>query len=181
MGPKGRAAALVIILVAGAARADEAPVCGPGLVAVNLWDNYGASEWQCVPRTADGGRRCTRSSDCELFCLASTHTCLPTVQYHYGGDYLDYFGRVADGGRFPLRLSCEGVGGSLAFPGSSGAPYCDIPSSDGGQPCASARDCEGVCVAATRTCTGSITLQFCGPVLDENGVEIDGRAFSICF
>lgn len=45
-----------------------------------VWSTVGGSSLRsCVQRTRDGGKRCTRATDCEGACLARSNTCAPVT------------------------------------------------------------------------------------------------------
>lgn len=74
-----------------------------------------------------------------------------------------------------LEIQCVAAGGVWGQAGTSGAFICQKKTRDGGKICRSKGDCQGVCLAASRTCAPVTPLLGCNDVLDEQG-----RRFTLC-
>ncbi|MEM1065600.1 MAG: hypothetical protein AAGJ74_08880 [Pseudomonadota bacterium] len=64
---------------------------------------------------------------------------------------------------------CLAEGGRWGAGGLSGGMVCYRPTTDGGQSCSQASDCEGVCFARSRTCSPITPLFGCHDVLGALG------------
>ena len=73
----------------------------------------------------------------------------------------------------PSQIACEEDGGSWARAGSGGGMACVRPTRDGGKQCRSKTDCEGECLARSRTCAPIQPLFGCNAVLMDNGAEVN--------
>lgn len=71
------------------------------------------------------------------------------------------------------HLACEKKGGKYVPLGKSGALTCQMPTRDGGKQCRKESDCEGVCLARSRTCAPVKPLFGCQSILQEDGVQVD--------
>ncbi len=69
------------------------------------------------------------------------------------------------------RTACEARGGRYAEGGFSGGFVCFEKTIDGNQGCSTARDCEGLCLARSRSCTPVKPLFGCNEVLGVNGAR----------
>jgi len=67
------------------------------------------------------------------------------------------------------RIACERRGGRLTAGPGTGSLICAITPRDAGQTCARATDCEGECLARSRTCAPVVPLRGCNDVLDSSG------------
>lgn len=73
------------------------------------------------------------------------------------------------------QKACERKGGIFASAGKSGAKTCVKRTRDGGKQCKREQDCEGVCLARSRTCAPATPLLGCNDIL-----QGDGRRVSLC-
>lgn len=73
------------------------------------------------------------------------------------------------------RISCERSGGSYENAGNSGAKACVQRTRDAGKQCRKAGDCEGACLARSRSCAPVTPLFGCNEVL-----QSDGRQVTLC-
>ncbi len=64
---------------------------------------------------------------------------------------------------------CEARGGSFGTGPGKSTKVCFITPSDANQPCASKSDCEGLCLARSRTCAPIVPMFGCNEVLLANG------------
>lgn len=71
------------------------------------------------------------------------------------------------------HLACEKKGGKFVPLGKSGALTCQTPTRDGGKQCRKESDCEGLCLARSRTCAPAKPLFGCQSILQEDGVQVD--------
>jgi len=67
------------------------------------------------------------------------------------------------------RIACERRGGQLTPGPGPGSLICTITPRDAGQTCARATDCQGECLARSRTCAPVVPLRGCHDVLDSSG------------
>jgi hypothetical protein len=67
------------------------------------------------------------------------------------------------------RIACERRGGQLTPGPGPGSLICAITPRDAGQTCARSTDCEGECLARSRTCAPVTPLRGCHDVLDSSG------------
>ena len=70
------------------------------------------------------------------------------------------------------QLSCEDDGGTWARAGAGGGMACIYSTRDGGQRCDAKDDCDGECLARSRTCSPIKPLFGCNAVLMDNGAEV---------
>lgn len=73
------------------------------------------------------------------------------------------------------KKECEKLFGSYEKAGMLGFYYCFLPTSDGGQECDRATDCEGACFSKNRECSKKKPLFGCYGFLDDKG-----GAYNIC-
>ena len=73
------------------------------------------------------------------------------------------------------RAECLMKGGSVGRGGLLPDEVCYLPQPDAGKACAKASDCEGMCLADTRTCSPVSPMFGCFEFLDETG-----RTVRIC-
>ena len=70
------------------------------------------------------------------------------------------------------RAACEAAGGSFGRPpGGGDAQICFRTPGDANASCSRSSDCEGVCLARSRTCAPVIPLLGCNDVLTSTGAE----------
>jgi hypothetical protein len=69
-----------------------------------------------------------------------------------------------------LKSECEAEGGRWGVGGKSGAFVCYRMTPDANQFCASDGDCEGLCLARSRTCAPVTPFFGCHEVLNSDGV-----------
>lgn len=70
------------------------------------------------------------------------------------------------------RAACEAAGGEFTSPpGGGNVEVCVRTPADANTPCATANDCEGACLARSRTCSPVLPLFGCNEVLLSNGIE----------
>lgn len=72
----------------------------------------------------------------------------------------------------PSQIACEEDGGTWARAGAGGGMACVRPTRDGGKQCDSKSDCQGECLARSRTCAPIRPLFGCNAVLMDNGAEV---------
>lgn len=72
----------------------------------------------------------------------------------------------------PEQIACEKKGGTWASAGSSGARACVRRMRDGGKQCLNGRQCEGDCLARSRTCSPIAPLFGCNEILQDNGARV---------
>ncbi len=81
-------------------------------------------------------------------------------------------GANAPGALDAAREACAAAGGTFErAPGSGNVELCVTRPADGNQPCATANDCEGFCLARSRTCAPVTPLLGCNDILLTNGTE----------
>jgi hypothetical protein len=73
------------------------------------------------------------------------------------------------------HLACEKRGGSYVTVSTGGAFTCQFSTKDAGKSCSKSGDCEGVCLARSRSCAPINPLFGCNEVLQD-----DGRRMSLC-
>ena len=74
-----------------------------------------------------------------------------------------------------LQASCEARGGHFGATPGGATRLCYITPKDANQPCSAKSDCEGLCLARSRTCAPVVPMFGCNDVLLDGG----GRA-TIC-
>ena len=73
------------------------------------------------------------------------------------------------------EISCERKGGRYVATGESGARSCIQPTRDAGKQCSKESDCDGLCLARSRTCAPFKPLFGCNDILQK-----DGRRVTLC-
>jgi hypothetical protein len=68
------------------------------------------------------------------------------------------------------RSLCEADGGRWGAGGTAGSMVCYRPTRDANQSCRADGDCEGLCLARSRTCTPVTPFFGCHEVLNSEGV-----------
>jgi len=68
------------------------------------------------------------------------------------------------------RAACDAKGGRYGPGGKSGL-VCYLTTRDGNQSCSKATDCEGLCLAPSRSCAPVQPLLGCNEILDEQGTR----------
>ena len=68
------------------------------------------------------------------------------------------------------EAACVADGGTWGEAGASGLMICYRPTRDGGEACTSGSDCQGFCLARSRTCAPVRPLFGCNEVLGSSGV-----------
>lgn len=72
----------------------------------------------------------------------------------------------------PQRAACEKSGGRWgSVPGSGARFVCYRTTRDANRSCSTARDCEGLCLARSRTCAPATPFFGCHEVLSSNGIR----------
>lgn len=70
------------------------------------------------------------------------------------------------------QIACEEDGGTWARAGEGGGMSCIRPTRDSGKQCDRKTDCQGECLARSRTCAPIQPLFGCNAVLMDNGAEV---------
>lgn len=70
------------------------------------------------------------------------------------------------------QTACEKGRGAWVAAGSTGTMSCQTPQRDGGKQCSRDSDCEGQCLARSRTCAPFVPLFGCNDVLQDNGQRV---------
>ncbi|WRH64025.1 MAG: hypothetical protein RSE12_06745 [Fuscovulum sp.] len=70
------------------------------------------------------------------------------------------------------QIACEDDGGTWARAGAGGGMSCVRQTRDGGKQCDSKTECQGECLARSRTCAPIQPLFGCNAVLMDNGAEV---------
>lgn len=73
------------------------------------------------------------------------------------------------------QVLCEKARGQWVAAGETGAYYCASLTRDAGKQCSRKSQCEGLCLARSRTCAPVMPLYGCNDVL-----ERDGRQVTLC-
>ncbi|NBE06407.1 hypothetical protein [Paragemmobacter ruber] len=73
----------------------------------------------------------------------------------------------------PSQIACEDDDGIWARAGSGGGMACVRTTRDAGRQCSSKTDCQGECLARSRTCAPVQPLFGCNAVLMDNGAEVN--------
>ncbi|SEN60799.1 hypothetical protein SAMN04488103_10668 [Gemmobacter aquatilis] len=73
------------------------------------------------------------------------------------------------------QLACEAKGGSWASAGGGQARTCVFRTRDAGKSCRKQSDCEGLCLARSRSCAPVRPLFGCNDIL-----QADGRQVTLC-
>lgn len=71
----------------------------------------------------------------------------------------------------PEQLACEAKGGIWSKTGASPLRTCLQPTRDAGKSCRKQSDCDGLCLARSRTCAPVKPLFGCNPILQDDGSE----------
>lgn len=72
----------------------------------------------------------------------------------------------------PDQIACEKKGGAYANAGSSGGKVCVKLTRDGGKSCDREGDCEGLCLARSRTCSPFTPVFGCQEILQQDGYQV---------
>lgn len=72
----------------------------------------------------------------------------------------------------PSQIACEKKGGNFVSLPSTGAMTCQLPTRDGGKQCRRESDCDGVCLARSRTCAPVKPLLGCQDILQNDGRQV---------
>lgn len=75
----------------------------------------------------------------------------------------------------PGQISCEKAGGTWSAAGLAQARTCVRRTRDAGKQCSRESDCEGFCLARSRSCAPVTPLFGCNPIL-----QADGREVTLC-
>lgn len=75
----------------------------------------------------------------------------------------------------PEQIQCERRGGTWARAGKSEARTCVKQTRDGGKQCTKGTQCEGLCLARSRSCAPVTPLFGCNEILED-----DGRRVTLC-
>ena len=71
----------------------------------------------------------------------------------------------------PQKAACEKDGGRWGKVPNRDTFVCYRMTKDANEPCDSKRDCEGVCLARSRTCAPQIPLFGCNEVISASGIR----------
>lgn len=71
----------------------------------------------------------------------------------------------------PEALACQAKGGTWSATGASPLRTCIEPTRDAGKSCRKQSDCDGLCLARSRTCAPVKPLFGCNPILQDDGTE----------
>ncbi|SES38434.1 hypothetical protein SAMN04490244_11428 [Tranquillimonas rosea] len=69
------------------------------------------------------------------------------------------------------EAQCREDGGSWGKAGAAGGQVCTRPTADANQPCRSGSECDGLCLARSRTCAPVKPFFGCHDILTDRGVE----------
>lgn len=72
----------------------------------------------------------------------------------------------------PEQLACEKKGGAWSSVGLGSLKTCIFNTRDSGKRCDRESDCEGVCLARSRTCAPVRPLLGCNDILQDNGARV---------
>jgi len=72
----------------------------------------------------------------------------------------------------PEETRCLKHGGTWASTGASGAKACVRPTGDAGKSCSKQSQCEGSCLARSRSCAPITPLFGCNAILQDDGREV---------
>lgn len=72
----------------------------------------------------------------------------------------------------PGQIACEKKGGKFATLSNTGAMTCQTSTRDGGKQCRRESDCDGVCLARSRTCAPVKPLLGCQDILQNDGRQV---------
>jgi hypothetical protein len=79
---------------------------------------------------------------------------------------------VSDVEKSAAQLSCERKGDMWAKAGASGASACVKRTRDAGKRCVTGKDCQGECLARSKSCAPYMPLFGCNDVLQDDGVRM---------
>ncbi len=72
----------------------------------------------------------------------------------------------------PSQIACEKKKGKFARVGRSGTFACVLQTRDGGKRCSKESDCEGLCLARSRTCSPITPVFGCQDILQQDGLRV---------
>lgn len=72
----------------------------------------------------------------------------------------------------PEAVACEKRGGTWARAGKGGGMTCIQPTRDAGKACRRQSDCEGLCLARSRSCAPIRPMFGCNDILQDDGREV---------
>lgn len=72
----------------------------------------------------------------------------------------------------PEELACIKKGGTWSGAGASGAKTCVKLTRDGGKSCKREKDCEGYCLAKSKTCAPVTPMFGCNEIVQDNGMVV---------
>jgi hypothetical protein len=72
----------------------------------------------------------------------------------------------------PEELACIKKGGTWSGAGASGAKTCVKLTRDGGKSCKREKDCEGYCLAKSKTCAPVTPMFGCNEIVQDNGMMV---------
>lgn len=72
----------------------------------------------------------------------------------------------------PEELACIKKGGTWSGAGSAGAKACVKLTRDGGKSCKREKDCEGYCLAKSKTCAPVTPMFGCNEIVQDNGMVV---------
>jgi hypothetical protein len=71
-----------------------------------------------------------------------------------------------------MELACEKKGGQWSKVGKGDLRACVFQTRDAGKSCKKESDCDGVCLARSRTCSPLKPLYGCNEILQDNGARV---------
>ena len=72
----------------------------------------------------------------------------------------------------PSQIACEKKGGRFATAGNSTTFVCVRETRDGGKACSRETDCEGLCLARSRSCSPITPVLGCQDILTQDGLRV---------
>lgn len=72
----------------------------------------------------------------------------------------------------PSQIACEKKGGRFAKAGNSTTFVCVRETRDGGKACRRETDCEGLCLARSRSCSPITPVLGCQEILTQDGLRV---------
>ncbi|KAF0172522.1 MAG: hypothetical protein FD162_2354 [Rhodobacteraceae bacterium] len=72
----------------------------------------------------------------------------------------------------PEELACLKTGGTWSGAGYAGAKACVKLTRDGGKSCKREKDCEGYCLAKSKTCAPVTPMFGCNEIVQDNGMVV---------
>ena len=72
----------------------------------------------------------------------------------------------------PRQIACEKKGGRFAKAGNSTTFVCVRETRDGGKACRRETDCEGLCLARSRSCSPITPVLGCQEILTQDGLRV---------